>query len=97
MGHLTGILEQPESRSNSSQALHDYLEIIETESAKRGGTGLDPLMAARDKFREKNHMEDNRMSEKKAADKKELIPTPEDQAKITRENAKRWSRARSRS
>ena len=53
MGHLTGILEQPESRSNSSQALHDYLEIIETESAKRGGTGLDPLMAARDKFREK--------------------------------------------
>ena len=53
MGHLTGILEQPESRSNSSQALLDYLEIIETESAYRGGSGLDPLMAARDKFRDK--------------------------------------------
>ncbi len=53
MSHITGILEQPETRSNRSQALHDYLEIIETEAAKRGGAGLDPLLAARDKFREK--------------------------------------------
>ena len=51
--HITGILEQPETLSNSSQALRDYLEIIETEAAKRGGDGLDPLLAARDKFREK--------------------------------------------
>ena len=53
MSHVTGILEQPESRSNSSQALRDYIEIIETEAAKRGGAGQDPLLAARDKFREK--------------------------------------------
>ena len=53
MSHITGILEQPESRSNSSQALRDYIEIIETEAAKRGGAGQDPLLAARDKFREK--------------------------------------------
>ena len=53
MSHITGILEQPETRSNRSQALRDYLEIIETEAAKRGGVGLDPLLAARDKFREK--------------------------------------------
>ncbi|MCI7474794.1 MAG: DNA primase [Clostridiales bacterium] len=53
MSHITGLLEQPETRSNRSQALRDYLEIIETEAAKRGGAGLDPLLAARDKFREK--------------------------------------------
>ena len=53
MSHITGILEQPETRSNRSQALRDYLEIIQTEAAKRGGAGLDPLLAARDKFREK--------------------------------------------
>ena len=34
------------------------------------------------------------MSEKKAADKKELIPTPEDQAKITRENAKKMEQGK---
>ncbi len=53
MSHITGILEQPESPSNRSQALRDYIEIIETEAAKRGGSDLDPLLAARDKFREK--------------------------------------------
>ena len=53
MSHITGILEQPETRSNRSQALRDYLEIIQTEAAKRVGAGLDPLLAARDKFREK--------------------------------------------
>lgn len=53
MSHITGILEQPETRSNRSQALRDYLETIQTEAAKRGGAGLDPLLAARDKFREK--------------------------------------------
>lgn len=53
MSHISGILEQPESRSNSSQALRDYIEIIETEATKRGGSDLDPLLAARDKFREK--------------------------------------------
>ena len=53
MSHLTTILEQPESRSNSGQALRDYIEIIQTEAAKRGGSDQDPLLAARDKFREK--------------------------------------------
>lgn len=53
MSHITGILEQPESRSNSSQALRDYIEIIETEAAIRGGSDADSLMALRDKFREK--------------------------------------------
>ncbi|WP_297234613.1 DNA primase [uncultured Flavonifractor sp.] len=53
MSHVTGILEQPESRSNSSQALRDYIEIIETEAAIRGGSDADSLMALRDKFREK--------------------------------------------
>ena len=53
MSHITGIVAQPETRSNRRQALHDYIAIIQTEAAIRGGSDQDPLMAARDKFREK--------------------------------------------
>ena len=53
MSHLAGILEEPQSMANSGQALRDYLTIIRTEAAKRGGTGQDPLLAVRDKLREK--------------------------------------------
>ncbi len=54
MSHLASILEQPESLPNSRQALRDYIAIIQTEALKRGGDGeLDPLLAARNKFREK--------------------------------------------
>lgn len=53
MSHVAGILEAPQSRANRQQALKDYLEIITTEAAKRDGAGQDPLLAARDKFREK--------------------------------------------
>lgn len=53
MSHLAAILEQPESLANSRQALHDYIAILETEAAKRGDGEVDPLLAAREKFREK--------------------------------------------
>ena len=53
MSHVAGILEQPQSMSHLGQALKDYLAIIATEAAKRDGAGQDPLMAARDQFREK--------------------------------------------
>lgn len=54
MSHLAAVLDQPESLSHSQQALADYIEIIETEAVKRaGGSGVDPLLAAREKYREK--------------------------------------------
>ena len=54
MSHLVHVLDQPESLAHSQKALADYIEIIATEYAKRsGGSQADPLMAAREKFREK--------------------------------------------
>ncbi|WP_297211368.1 DNA primase [uncultured Flavonifractor sp.] len=53
MSCLVEILDQPAGLSNSEQALRDYIETIETEALKRGGSELDPLLAAREKFREK--------------------------------------------
>ena len=51
MSHL---VDQPEALAHSAQALRDYIEIIETEALKRGGAGAsDPLLAAREKFRER--------------------------------------------
>ena len=54
MSHLVYVLDQPESLAHSQKALADYIEIIATEYAKRsGGAQADPIMAAREKFREK--------------------------------------------
>lgn len=54
MNHLVSVMDQPESLAHSQQALRDYIEIIETEALKRSGTDqVDPLLAAREKFREK--------------------------------------------
>ena len=53
MSCLVEIMDQPQVLSNSEQALKDYIEIIETEALKRGGSEMDPLLAAREKFREK--------------------------------------------
>ena len=54
MSHLVHVMDQPESMAHSGQALRDYIEIIQTEALKRGGGGQsDPLLAAREKFRER--------------------------------------------
>ena len=54
MDYLAGILDQPADLSHGQQALRDYIEKIETEALKRtGGAETDPLLAAREKFREK--------------------------------------------
>ena len=53
MSLLAELIEQPADLSNGRQALKDYMEIIETEALKRGGENADPLLAARDKFRER--------------------------------------------
>ena len=53
MGHLAAVLDQPENLTNGGRAMRDYKTIIQTEALKRGGGELDPLLAAREKFREK--------------------------------------------
>lgn len=54
MSHMVQILEKPEDLSHSQQALRDYIDVIETEAVTRTGQAeVDPLMAARKKFREK--------------------------------------------
>ena len=54
MNHLARVVDQPVDRANSSKALRDYIEILETEGVKRQSAAqADPLLAAREKYREK--------------------------------------------
>ena len=53
MNHLTSVCQQPVSLKNASQALADYIRIIQTEAAKREGSGTDPLLAAMKKNKDK--------------------------------------------
>lgn len=45
LSHLTRFMQQPESLSNSRQALADYINTIQGEYAKRQSTGDDALLA----------------------------------------------------
>ena len=50
--HLSAICQQPESAQNASQALADYIRIVQTEANKRTGSGnVDPLLAATEKYK----------------------------------------------
>ena len=54
MGHMTTLLQKPESLANADQSLPDYIRIIQESAARRrGDIPADPLLAARDKFKEK--------------------------------------------
>ena len=54
ISHLIDITERPESLSNASQALSDYIRIIGAEWEKRSGAGaVDPLLAATQKYKDK--------------------------------------------
>ena len=53
MNHLTTILQRPESIANGPQAMADYIAVIQTAFRKRQGLDQDPLLAARDKFKNK--------------------------------------------
>jgi DNA primase len=54
MAWLSGILQQPEALEHGRQAMADYIAVIQTEATKRTGeSGMDPLLAAREKYREK--------------------------------------------
>ena len=52
VSHLSGILQKPESVSNSRQALADYIAVIRQAWAARQGTA-DPLLAAQEKNKKK--------------------------------------------
>ena len=52
MSHFVDILQKPESVSGAKQALEDYIRIIREESSRRSGVeNVDPLLAAKDKFK----------------------------------------------
>ena len=58
---LAEILQQPESLSNCVNALRDYKTILETEHMKEAGKDDETsLLAAREKYREKKSMGDNK-------------------------------------
>ena len=57
MNRLVLAVNQPESGQNTEKALHDYIEIIEAEWAKRQAGGVDALLAVREQKRKKT-MED---------------------------------------
>jgi DNA primase len=49
---IAQILREPEDLSGSTQAMADYIRIIDTEQAKQR-EDIDPLLAAREKYLEK--------------------------------------------
>ena len=53
MSHVTAICQQPEALQNRSQALSDYIRIIQEEATKRAGSDTDPLLAAMQKYKDK--------------------------------------------
>ena len=54
MDHLTGILQMPEDKARSRQALADYIAVIKDAFAARRGEGQeDPLLAAQEKYKTK--------------------------------------------
>ncbi len=55
INHLTGLLQKPESLQNGAQALRDYCNILLEEARRRSASGGDPLAAAMEKNKYKNH------------------------------------------
>jgi len=54
MGHLTSLLQKPESLAGADRSLPDYIHIIQESAVKRRGGGeADPLLAAMHKNKEK--------------------------------------------
>ena len=54
MGHLADILQEPAALANAGRAMGDYIRVIKDCALKRRGAGeIDPLLAARDQFKEK--------------------------------------------
>ncbi|MBD5160692.1 MAG: DNA primase [Oscillibacter sp.] len=53
MGHLTGVLQRPETAAHADRALADYIQVIQQSAERRReDPETDPLRAAVEKFRE---------------------------------------------
>ncbi len=55
MGHLTSVMHEPVDMGRADRALRDYIRVIKESADKRrgGDPSVDPLLAAKDKFKEK--------------------------------------------
>ena len=53
MNRLVQLADQPETGQNTRKAFSDYIEIIESEWAKRQASGVDALLAVREQKRKK--------------------------------------------
>ncbi|MCI8302285.1 MAG: DNA primase [Oscillospiraceae bacterium] len=55
MGHLTSVMHEPVDMGRADRALRDYIRVIKESADKRrgGDPTVDPLLAAKDKFKEK--------------------------------------------
>ncbi len=54
MSHLTAVMQKPESLANADRSLPDYIRVIlDCANKRRGDSDTDPLLAARDTFKEK--------------------------------------------
>jgi len=54
MSHLTAVMQKPESLANAGRSLPDYIRVIQDcANKRRGDPEIDPLLAARDTFKEK--------------------------------------------
>ena len=54
MSHLTALLQKPESLAGADRSLPDYIAIIlESATKRRGDADQDPLLAARNKYKDK--------------------------------------------
>ena len=55
MGHLTTMMQKPESLANADKSLPDYIRVIREAAIKRRGEAeTDPLLAAMHKFKREN-------------------------------------------
>ena len=55
MGHLTSVMHEPVDMGRADRALRDYIRVIKESADKRrgGDPSVDPLLAAKEKFKEK--------------------------------------------
>ena len=54
MSHLTEVLQRPENLAQADRIIAEYAKVIREEQEKRSGTAMDPLLAAREKYKNKS-------------------------------------------
>ena len=54
MSHLTELLQKPENLAAAERLIREYAAVVREEYEKRSGTAADPLLAAREKYKNKS-------------------------------------------